>query len=149
MKYSLSAHIINILFIGIFAVTPIIYCFKNTSISDETFRLIFFFTFLFGALIFADWYHIYFTNTFKSIGFTCVLGVFIAAACLVIASKINDRTIFDLISFKVEAWRESHFLMRFFIVGVGIAICAMYSIPRLFLIKIFTKDKLPGTSLTY
>jgi hypothetical protein len=144
MRYPLSAHIINFLFIGMFATVPIIYCLKNTSISEETIGLILFFTFLFGVLIFADWYHIYFTNTYKSIAFAFILGIVISTICLISASIINGRTMFELLSLNIEAWKESRFFMRFFVTGAGIAVCALYSIPRLFLIRIFTKAELPG-----
>ncbi len=144
MKYNIATHIINILFIGMFVTIPVLYCLKSISISDETVGYVLVFTYFFGVIIFADWYYLYLSNTYKSIMFYFLLGSFISAICLFSVALLDKKPIIELLSLRVEAWEGSRFFLKFFFVGAGISISAIYSIPRLFFIKLFINDSLPG-----
>lgn len=138
---------VNIIFLGVFVAIPVICCLKNTSLSIDTVRLILFATFMLGVVVFADWYHIYFTNTYNSIFWAFVLGISISVICVMGASFIGKKTIIELLTFKNKSWEGSRLFMRFFVAGIGIAISAIYSIPRLFLIRLITDEDLPKIDL--
>ncbi len=125
MKYPPIAHIVNFLFLGAFVSIPIFFCLKTTSLSDDMFRLILFATFIFGVLIFADWYHIYFTNTYKSILMALITGICASVLCITAASYFNEKTIFALSTFKENSWDGSRFFLRFYVTGLGIAFSAI------------------------
>jgi len=143
MKYSPLAHAVNILFLALFVLVPVIYCLHDLSLSKDTVGLILFFTFMFGIIIFADWYHMYITNTFTSIILFFVLGITVAAFCVLLASFVSDHKIIELITFKAKSWEGERLFLRFYVTGVGIAVSAVYSIPRLILIKLLTNGELP------
>lgn len=147
MKYPPLANIVNLLFLGVFVTIPVIYCLKNASLSIDTVRLILFATFILGIVIFADWYHIYFTNTYKSIFWAFIAGISLFIICVLATSFFGNKTIIELITFREKAWQDSRFFLRFFVAGIGISTSAIYSIPRLFLIRLITDEGLPEIDL--
>ncbi len=147
MKYSVIANSINILFLGLFLFLPIIYALNNIALSEDDARLIVVCGILFATLMFADWYHLYFTNSFKSIFSTFILGLFVTTLCISILLLTSETTIQDLISVKVGSWKGYSLLFKPFIVGIFMILGPIASIPRLLLIRLFTKKALPETIL--
>lgn len=143
MKYPPIAHIVNIIFLGLIVASPVIYSIKAPSLPNDVVGLILFATFILGIVIFADWYHIYFTNTYKSIFLAFATGISVSIVSIVAASFFSENKIIELLSLQNESWEGSKGFFKLFITGSGIACSAIISIPRLFLIRLFTKNELP------
>jgi predicted membrane metal-binding protein len=64
IRYTLAAHLVNAAFILIVFVLPAAYLLSNPSVPIEIGRGVIIISFLLGALLIADWYHMHMTNSF-------------------------------------------------------------------------------------
>ncbi|MCK5881161.1 MAG: hypothetical protein KAG18_04740 [Sinobacterium sp.] len=149
MNYPKSANIINIAFAAIFFCLPIIIALNNVSLSKDTGNFLILLSFILLALALMDWYHLYFSNTYKGIIYN--FSLFSSAAlCSVLLTKfLSGYSFIQLASLTdPEQWVNYNILFKAYIVSFGIALISILSVPRLLLIKTITKQPLPSYGST-
>lgn len=143
-KYSLPAQFVNIIFLALIFVTPILLG-LNTSINHEFSVLFFVICWGIGTLLLADWYHFYYTNSFKECLSSILLGLVVSATCLVFQYLNSDYSLFEL-SLLHLACLNNPLLVKIYIVSLGLFCSSIISLPRLLLIKILTNNRLPSSN---
>jgi len=144
MKYSSIANVINIFFLLSLVGLPTAYCLYNVDLPYEYGRGVIMLAVVLGVFVLADWYHLYTSNSYKGI-FGCVaLGFITAALSLFLASTFISTPALDLATLNDNgAWSEAKILFKGYVIGIGITAAALFSIPRLWLIKLLSNSKLP------
>lgn len=144
MKYSGIANIINILFLLALVGLPASYCLYYTDISYEYGRGVIMLSAVLAIFVLTDWYHLYISNSYKGVLGGVALGVSIAVLSLAIASMLISVPAIELALLNDNgAWSEARFLFKGYVVGAGIMAAALFSIPRLWLIRLFSNSELP------
>ncbi len=145
MNYSARANFVNILFIALIFVAPIGYCLYDTTIPPEIGRTVIVLSFLLGAFVIADWYHMYYSNSFGGAFGAIGFGAGIAVLALVIGMALTSTPIFELALFeRVEDWENIRWLLRAYVAGIGMAAAAIVGVVRLVLITALGESDLPA-----
>ncbi len=145
MNYSARANFVNILFIALIFVAPIGYCLYDTTIPPEIGRTVIVLSFLLGAFVIADWYHLYYSNSFGGAFGAIGFGACIAVLALVIGMVLTSTPIYELAVFeRVEDWENIGWLLRAYVAGIGMAAAAIVGIIRLLLITALGDSDLPA-----
>lgn len=145
MNYSARANFVNILFIALIFVAPIGYCLYDTTIPPEIGRTVIVLSCLLGAFVIADWYHMYYSNSFSGAFGAIGLGAGIAALALVIGMALTSTPIFELALFeRVEDWENIGWLLRAYVARIGMAAAAIVGVVRLLLITALGESDLPA-----
>ena len=150
MNYPRSANIINIAFAVTYFCLPIVFALNNLHLSKETGDFLIMLGFILLALALMDWYHLYFSNTFKGIAFNFSLFSIGALASVLLTNMLSgfDFKQLALLS-NPDQWASYNILFRIYIVSFGLALISTLSVPRLLLIKIITEQPLPNTAIAY
>lgn len=144
MKYSGIANTINIFFLLALIGLPAGYCLYDTSIRYEHGRGVMMLSVVLAVFVLADWYYLYISNTYKGILGGVALGGSIAVLSLAIASMVISGSAIELALLDDNgAWSEARLLFKGYVVGAGIMAAALFSIPRLWLIRLFCNSELP------
>jgi len=144
MNYPIKANVINILFILALLFGPSGYCLYKINIPSDIGRNVIILSAFLSVFVLFDWYHAYFSNTYIGLFKAFISGLSFAFIILVISSQFVEHTIYELAFLKSsDAWSSITTLFRFYMASVGIAAAAIFSLPRLFLIKKITNDNLP------
>ena len=144
MKYSGTANTINILFFLALVGLPVGYCLHDTNIPFEYGRGVIILSVVLAVFVLTDWYHLYISNSYKGIFGGVILGFSVAVLSLVIASMAISISAVDLALLNDNgAWSEATLLFKGYVVGAGIMAAALFSIPRLWLIRLISNSELP------
>lgn len=145
MNYSKLANAINIFFLAALVSAPIGYCLYDTDIPIEVGRTVIVLVALLGAFVLADWYHFYMSNSYRGLFGAIILGVCASGISLAVAHGITSTPIETLAFFEdIDGWGGLRGFMRSYVAGLGITGAAIFSIPRLLLIKLVGEGKLPN-----
>ncbi len=145
MNYSARANFVNILFITLVFVAPVGYCLYDTTIPSEVGRTVIVLSFFLGAFVIADWYHMYYSNSFGGACGAIGLGAGIAVLALVIGMALTSTPISDLARLeRVEDWENVGWLLRAYVAGIGMAAAAIVGVIRLLLITALGESELPA-----
>lgn len=144
MNYSARANLVNILFIALIFVAPIGYCLYATTVPPDIGRTVIVLSSLLGAFVIADWYHMYYSNSFGGAFGAIGLGVGIAVISLAIAVGLTGTSILELAMFeRVEDWENIGWLLRAYIAGIGMSAAAVVAVVRLVVIMGLGESQLP------
>jgi hypothetical protein len=141
MKYPPIVHFINILFLSAIFIFPFSLAIRLPNLSNgEVAGTILSFWAL-GALLFADWYHMHMTDTYKG----CVLAIFVgllsAVICLYLESSLSGNKVIELVKFSGKSWQNSRLLLKWYLAGIGAIGCGAVSIQRIILVNLFAKSE--------
>ena len=144
IKYSKSANLINILFIAFIVIAPISYSLYDLTIPFELGREIILLAIILGTFVFADWYHFYMTNSFRGILNSITLGLSVGLISILIATALSSATFLEIALINnIDDWDQMEVLLRAYFVAVGLICTSIVSLPRLWLISLICKEKLP------
>jgi hypothetical protein len=144
MNYPKSANIINIAFAVTYFCLPILFALNNLHLSKDTGNFLILLGFILLALALMDWYHLYFSNTFKGIAYNFSLFSIVAIASVLLTNMLSGFGFKQLaLLSNPDQWASYNILFRVYIVSFGIALISTLSVPRLLLIKTITKQPLP------
>ncbi len=144
MNYSARANFLNFLFIALIFVAPISYCLYDTTIPPEIGRTVIVLSFLLGAFVIADWYHMYYSNSFGGAFGAIGFGAGIAVISLAIVVGVTGTTILELAMFeRVEDWENFGWLLRAYVAGIGMSAAAVVGVVRLVVITGLGESQLP------
>ncbi|RQW84442.1 MAG: hypothetical protein EHM79_13920 [Geobacter sp.] len=143
MKYSPIAHFINILFLGFIFIFPFVLCLHLSNLSNGGVAGVIAGCWLLGAVLFADWYYLHWTDTFKGCLSAIAIGLLVAGLSLFLESLMSDATLSQLLKMNVNAWHKNRLLMKSFVTGIALIGCGILSIPRILFIRLFAKDETP------
>lgn len=144
MNYSARANFVNILFIALIFIVPIGYCLYDTTIPPEIGRTVIVLSFLLGAFVIGDWYHMYYSNTFGGAFGAIGFGFGIAVISLAIAVGLTGTSILELAMFeRVEDWENIGWLLRAYVAGIGMSAAAVVGVVRLVIITGLGDSHLP------
>jgi uncharacterized membrane protein YidH (DUF202 family) len=89
MNYPKSANIINIAFAVTYFCLPILFALNNLHLSKDTGNFLILLGFILLALALMDWYHLYFSNTFKGIAYNFSLFSIVAIASVLLTNMLS------------------------------------------------------------
>jgi hypothetical protein len=147
MRYSPIAHFVNILFLSFVFIFPFALCLHLSNLSNGGVAGVVAGCWLLGAILFADWYHWHLTDTFKGCLSAITIGMLAAGLSLFIESLMSGTTLSHLLEMSGNAWHESRLTLKFYLTGIGLIGCGIFSIPRILLIRLFAKDETPIDTL--
>jgi hypothetical protein len=142
-KYSHLAHLVNLLFLTGFVVLPGWWCLTSVALQPQAVEMILFAVFLLTVVIVADWYHFYFSNAYRSLAIALVAGIGLAGLALLLGGLLGNSSFFQLLSLDPQVWGGTGEFFKLYVFGLGIFCSALLSLPRLFCIKLVTRDELP------
>ena len=146
MNYNFKANVINIIFLML----PVFMAYEYLFFVNTDFgigRVIIFFLFIGVGFLISDWYHFYFTNSIKG-----VFGLFSVGMILVVLTLLIELVVAGTKPINVESlmsvaeWDKTKLIFKLYFLGIGAIGTAIYSLPRLFLIKLIDGSKLPENS---
>jgi hypothetical protein len=137
MRYSRSAHVVNVLFIGAVFLAPIGYCLAHPSIPVEVGRGVIMLSFFLGAIAIADWYGTRLCNSLYGILIAIAFG---GIAALIAASAVSWKAgidFADIAFFKTySAWEGNRMLLKSYVVAIGALFLGLVALPRLLLLRL-------------
>jgi hypothetical protein len=143
VRYNLSAHVVNVLFIAIVFVAPIGYCLSNPSIPIEVGTGVIMLSFFLGAIAITDWYGPRFSNSLQGILLFIAFGGMAALVIATVASWKSGVAFIDVALFKTyDGWDGSRRLLRMYAVSIGALFLGIVSLPRLLLLRIVASEAL-------
>ena len=147
MKYTATANTVNIAFMAMFFCAPIAVATLKTDLELEVGRFLIMLSFILIALALTDWYHLYISNSISGILYSFITFSAIAVGSVIIVMALSKHSFTDLALFKNHNyWDGYRVLLKTYLVGFGIALITVLSIPRLMLIKLVSRAPLPGTN---
>lgn len=141
MKYLPMAHFVNILFLSVVFIFPFALCLRLPNLSNGGVAGVIAGCWLLGAFLFADWYYWHMTDTFKGCLSAIAMGLLAAGLSLFIESLMSGTTLSQLLIMNGNAWHENKLILKFYLTGIALIGCGIFSIPRILFIRLFAKNE--------
>jgi hypothetical protein len=137
MRYSTSAHVVNVLFIGALFLAPVGYCLAHPSIPVEVGRGVIMLSFFLGAIAIADWYGTRFSDSLYGILIAIAFGGIAALVAASVASWKSGIDFADVVFFRAYgAWEGNRILLRTYVVAIGALSLGVVALPRLVFLRL-------------